>query len=199
MPGGTVIEVIKSAAMNVLVRATSIGAAPFDVGSWFAASVPAGALINGFGIGALAFLFARDIILTRGQHLRRVADIQTAQDKADAEKDRAHLAAIAEKDQRIADLKTAAENRVSDLNTAHTARVADLLGQLERQRVQYEGTVTRLLSEREYERTAKDIERKRADDMIQHIREMTQEYGATAVHLLRALDQIPAPKEGLPG
>jgi hypothetical protein len=164
---------------RIPARVVSLAATPFDVGSWFAASVPAGALINGLGLGALAFLFARDIILTKGQHLRRVADIQTA-----------HIATIAEKDQRIADLKSAADNRITDLNAAHASRVADLLAQMDRMRLQYEGTVTRLLAEQDYERKAKDIERARADEMIQHIREMAQEYGATAVHLLKAIDQI---------
>jgi hypothetical protein len=57
-----------------------------DVWEWLSATVPAGAVINGLGLGALAALFATDRILTKGQPERRVADIQKGHDLVLAEK-----------------------------------------------------------------------------------------------------------------
>lgn len=45
---------------------------------YLSASVPAGAVLNGLGLGTLALLFARDLILTRGQHLRRSEEQKAA-------------------------------------------------------------------------------------------------------------------------
>jgi hypothetical protein len=61
-----------------------------DVWQWLSASVPAGAVINGLGLGALAMLFATDRILTKGQHERRVADIQKGHDLVLIEKAAQH-------------------------------------------------------------------------------------------------------------
>ncbi|QIG59051.1 hypothetical protein SEA_FRANSOYER_43 [Microbacterium phage Fransoyer] len=64
-------------------------------------------ILSFFGLGALAILFARDLILTKAQHLRRVDDILKAHD------------------QRVADLVTAQEQRISDLIAHHAREIAE--------------------------------------------------------------------------
>lgn len=74
-----------------------------DWAVWFAENVNVNAILNGLGLGALAFLFATDRILTKGQHERRVADLKTAHDR------------------RVADIEKANDSRVSDLRDARDA------------------------------------------------------------------------------
>jgi hypothetical protein len=73
-------------------------AAPTDLWAYLAQTAPAGALINGLGLGALAILFATDRVLTKGQHLRRIADLVTAHTAALEAQRVYHLAILAEKD-----------------------------------------------------------------------------------------------------
>lgn len=61
-----------------------------DFWDWMATNIPASTAINGFGLGVLAILFATDRILTKGQHTRRVADIEKGHTLVLAEKDRAY-------------------------------------------------------------------------------------------------------------
>lgn len=42
---------------------------------WITTTTSFDNVLTTLGLGALAFLFARDIILTKGQHLRRVQDL----------------------------------------------------------------------------------------------------------------------------
>jgi len=65
-----------------------------NIWDWFTTTAPAGAIINALGLGALAALFASDRIITRGQHARRVADIEAA-----------HRAVMVERDARYQELK----------------------------------------------------------------------------------------------
>ena len=47
-----------------------------DLWEWFTTSTTSDSLFTTFGLGALAILFATDRIITRGQHARRVADLE---------------------------------------------------------------------------------------------------------------------------
>lgn len=67
-----------------------------DWGVWFAETVNVNAIINGLGLGALAFLFATDRILTKGQHERRVADLERAHQKRIEDKDAAHASIVSD-------------------------------------------------------------------------------------------------------
>lgn len=49
-----------------------------DLWEWFTTTAPAGAIINALGLGALAALFASDRVITRGQHARRISDLEDA-------------------------------------------------------------------------------------------------------------------------
>ena len=66
------------------------------LGAWFFATFPAGAITNGIGLTSLAALFASDRVLTRGQHLRRVADITLGYRDEINELRRAHLRELTE-------------------------------------------------------------------------------------------------------
>ncbi len=82
-------------------------------------------VINTLGLGALAFLFARDLILTKGQHLRRVADLVAHHEREMAEKD-SRLATV---DESRKEWKAAAqaERERADAATATMATVAQSL------------------------------------------------------------------------
>lgn len=73
-----------------------------DLWEWITTTTSFDNVITALGLGVLAFLFARDLILTRGAHLRRVADLTTNHEKLLAEKDANHARELAEKDSRLA-------------------------------------------------------------------------------------------------
>lgn len=77
---------------------------PGDFWQWFTANVSVDGLLNTAGLGLLAVLFARDLILTKAQHERRVADITKAHDLRIADMEKAHQAELLAKDQRYADM-----------------------------------------------------------------------------------------------
>lgn len=70
-----------------------------NVWEWITSTASVDNILTTLGLGALAFLFARDLILTKGQHLRRVQDLIAH-----------HERELAGKDDRIADAREAAKN-----------------------------------------------------------------------------------------
>lgn len=75
-----------------------------DVWDWVSTSTSVDSLLTTFGGVVLAFLFARDLIITKAQHLRRVADIVAAHEERVADLVAFHARELAEKDARIADV-----------------------------------------------------------------------------------------------
>lgn len=71
---------------------------------WFTTTASVDSLLTTLGLGTLALLFARDLILTKGQHLRRVQDIVAAHEQRTADLVAYHARALAEKDLRLADV-----------------------------------------------------------------------------------------------
>lgn len=103
---------------------------------WFTSTASVGELLTALGLGALALLFARDLILTRGQHLRRIQDLVKAHELRVADLLAHHDRERAEKDKRIADIsasrdgwKEAAriERERADKATAAVGDMADSL------------------------------------------------------------------------
>lgn len=66
---------------------------------WLTTTSSVDSVLTTLGLGALAFLFARDLILTKGQHLRRVQDLVAH-----------HERELSEKDERIADVREASKS-----------------------------------------------------------------------------------------
>lgn len=66
---------------------------------WFSTTASVDSMLTTLGLGALAFLFARDVILTKGQHLRRVQDLIEH-----------HEREILGKNERIADAREVSKN-----------------------------------------------------------------------------------------
>lgn len=106
---------------------------------WITSTTSVDDLMTTLGIGMLAFLFARDLILTRGQHLRRVQDIVAAHDLRIADLLAHQAREIAEKDGRIADMgesrdgwKEAAriERERADKATAAIGEIASTLSDI---------------------------------------------------------------------
>jgi hypothetical protein len=86
-----------------------------NIGSWFLASFPAGAITNGIGLTSLAGLFAFDRVLTRGQHLRRVADVTLGYRDEINELKSAHLRELAENRSHWDDLATVKDAAYAEL------------------------------------------------------------------------------------
>lgn len=92
---------------------------------WVTTTTSVDSIFTTLGLGALAFLFARDLILTRGQHLRRVGDLVEH-----------HQREIAEKDARIADIRDSrdgykeaarVERERADKATASVGEMAEVI------------------------------------------------------------------------
>lgn len=86
-----------------------------DFWSWFYTNVSLDGVFNTLGLGILAVLFARDMILTKAQHERRVADIQKANDLRVADMEKAHEAEIAGWRARLEDVRTSDGERYSEM------------------------------------------------------------------------------------
>ncbi len=95
-----------------------------EVWEWVS-NVDPNSVLNTLGLGALAFLFARDLILTKGQHLRRIADLVEHHQRELAEKD-ARLAVVDES-RREWKAAAAAQSERADKATSTMAEVADSL------------------------------------------------------------------------
>lgn len=61
---------------------------------WITTTTSVEDILTTLGLGGLALLFSQDRIITRGQHLRRTADLE-----------KFHARELAEKDARIADIR----------------------------------------------------------------------------------------------
>lgn len=71
---------------------------------WFVATASVDSLLTTLGLSALALLFARDLILTKAQHLRRVQDITAAHDLRVTDLLAHHSRELAEKDRHLANV-----------------------------------------------------------------------------------------------
>lgn len=103
-----------------------------DIWTWFSASLPVSTLINGLGIGALTVLFATDRVLTKGQHLRRIADLVAAHDAELRARDEYHATILTIKGQAYAELVTSRdyyrEARIEERSRAE--KVTDQLAEV---------------------------------------------------------------------
>lgn len=137
-----------------------LAAPPGDVWAYLSATIPAGALINGLGLGAMAILFATDRILTKGQHLRRVADLVSAYAKAETAMLLAHA------------------NELTARDRYHSAILAEK-----------EKALGLVVESRDGYKIATEKERDRADRATTALGEF-KELGELATHLLRSLDEV---------
>lgn len=99
----------------IALYATADNAPPGDFWQWFATNVSVEGVLNTAGLGLLAILFARDLILTKAQHERRVADIVKAQDLRVADMEKSHAAEIAAKDERYNDMLREKSDRYGEM------------------------------------------------------------------------------------
>lgn len=59
-----------------------------SIWEWVTTEASLDSILNTLGLGALAFLFARDLIITKGQHLRRIQDLVEHHKREQEEKDK---------------------------------------------------------------------------------------------------------------
>src|SRR5687768_1445187 len=86
-----------------------------DFWSWFYGNVSIQGLLNTAGLGLLALLFARDLILTKAQHERRVADTVKAYEARIADANVAHAAELKAKDDRYNDMLVERRERYNEM------------------------------------------------------------------------------------
>ena len=77
---------------------------------WVTSTSSVDSLLTTLGLGVLALLFARDLIITKGQHLRRVQDIVAAHDQRVADLVAFHGRELASYDDRIAEIREARDS-----------------------------------------------------------------------------------------
>lgn len=140
-----------------LFRAAAL--VPPDIVGWFAATVPAGALLNGLGLGALAVLFATDRIKTKGQAERELARQQAANDLL-----------------------------VASLQAAHTAAIAELVAHHAALDAVKDAAYAELRTSRDYYRAGRLEEQGRANKLTDQLLEYS-ELARTVTHVLQSLDE----------
>lgn len=99
----------------ILMADVQVNPPPDDVWQWFYTNVSVQGLLNTAGLGLLAVLFARDLILTKAQHERRIADIQKANDLRIADLEKSHAAELRAKDERYEDMLAEKIDRYADM------------------------------------------------------------------------------------
>lgn len=129
-----------------------------DVFAWLTATLPAGAVVNALGLGALAILFATDRVSTKGQVTRGKAEVKAAHDAE------------------VANLKAAQERELTELN-AHFATLSGVK----------DAAYADMKASRDYYRTARLEERDRADKVTDQLAESAGELSKLAAHLLAGL------------
>jgi hypothetical protein len=82
------------------------------------------------------------------------------------------------------------ERRVADVRKADEATMAEMRRNQDTLEKRHDATIERLKEERSYERAAKDTERERSDKLADKLMSVTEEFGATTVHLLRSLPDV---------
>lgn len=71
--------------------------------------------------------------------------------------------------------------------STHEGRVTDLKEEIARIERRHDGTVARIVAEKDLEREARGVERDRADVLADKLSKATDELGATALHLLESI------------
>lgn len=113
-----------------------VNSIPPNLWEWFASTASVSDLVTALGLGTLAILFSSDRIITKGQHERRVADLQKHHERELTEKDAAHERERVAWASRNEDLKetmegykvaTREERARADRATEALTRVADAL------------------------------------------------------------------------
>lgn len=94
-------------AATVASAAITSGDQSGDLWSWFYENVTVQGFLNITGLTLLVVLFSRDLILTKGQHERRVADLM-----------KAHEEAMQAKDDRYADMVKAKDESYSEMRAS---------------------------------------------------------------------------------
>ena len=74
---------------------------------WVTSTSSVDSLLTTLGLGVLALLFARDLIITKAQHLRRVQDIVAAHEQRVADLVSFHASVLQDRDDRIAEIREA--------------------------------------------------------------------------------------------
>lgn len=103
---------MRTTAVGLL--STVVGGDPGDLWSWFYTQVSVQGVLNITGLTLLVILFSRDMILTKGQHERRVADLTKAKDDRYADM-------VREKDSRIEDILRNTGERYTDMRDSRDA------------------------------------------------------------------------------
>lgn len=88
---------------------------PLDIWAWFFQNITVQGTLNITGLVLLVVLFSRDLILTKGQHERRVADIKSGYDLRIEELNAAHKAELDGKDARYGDMLSEKVERYAEM------------------------------------------------------------------------------------
>lgn len=97
------------------VGAVGGDAANGDIWGWFLQNVTVQGTLNITGLVLLVILFSRDLILTKGQHLRRIEDLEKGHGVLLAEIARAHEAEIAAMQARFDDVVRQMTERYAEM------------------------------------------------------------------------------------
>lgn len=104
-------------------------ASPADFWTYLTNTLPAGGVVSGVGVGAFVVAILTDRLLTKGSHLRRVADIDTAHDLARCEMARHYDELARAKDEAYRELKESrdAYRTASQVERLRADKVTDSL------------------------------------------------------------------------
>lgn len=119
--------------MNILARmlADVSNNGGTDIWSWLGSNVSLQSIFNTAGLGLLVVLFARDLILTKAQHERRVADMVKAHEAELKAKDDRYTDMMAERRDRYSEMKESRNHYRDAYNEMDTRNIALTSGMVE--------------------------------------------------------------------
>jgi len=132
-----------------------------DFWEWAATTMPAGAIVNAFGLGALAILFATDRVLTKGQHTRALARVESAHDKL-----------------------------TDALTNGQGAAVAELIKHHDELGEAKDALYSEMTKSRDYYRDARLVEQIRANTVTDQLGEVALEIGKLANHTIGSFNSL---------
>lgn len=160
-----------TAAFLLVSSATDATASP-DFWMWLSRTLTVEGTLNIAGLVLLVVLFSRDLILTKGQHERRIAD-----------KEKSHQEAMAAKDDRIRDLEAAKVAALAAADVRYNDMVAEK-----------DSRYGEMRDSRDYYRSARLAEQTEKEELIGQLVDANRGL-QVAARALGALEQA-VPSEG---
>lgn len=135
-----------------------------DLWEWITTTIPAGGAVSAVGVSVFVIAILTDKLMTQAQHLRRIADL------------------TANHERELASLRANHEREQASLREHHAREMANMQARLDEMR-----------ESREAYKEATQIERSRADKVIDAVPDISGVVG-DVLHVMQSLDRALPPE-----